>query len=129
MQDQLKEKILALLDALPKCQGPWNSGSGGHSHYGPNCGKFAKWLDGNVNFCDDHLPRIDGNIHKSYSLAYEIDYVKEAEELQYAIQEINIPTEATIAYKLSSDGKLNSEHKPNVSLEQFRDDIIKNIIE
>jgi hypothetical protein len=163
MSDHLKEKILALLDAMPKCQGEWVKGSGGQiAVFSGNCGKIATHLDGNWNFCPEHLPMVDRKIHPSCNLAYEIGYVKEAEELLFAVQERNIPTNAIvlsnyekdnllwlltlvsdnyiiglntgdwvwqIRYKLAPEGKLTDENKPNRSIQDFVDGIIKNIIE
>jgi hypothetical protein len=106
MSDHLKEKILALLDAMPKCQGEWITGSGGHSVFSNNCGKIANYLDGNWNFCSTHLPKLNGEIHPSCKFTYEIDFVKEAEELLFAVQERNIPTNAIVLSNYERDNLL-----------------------
>src|ERR1700748_1404157 len=90
MQDQLKEKIVKLLDTLPRCNGEWLKGSGGHATFSNNCGKIAQWLDGNWNYCDKHLPRVNGNVHDSCRFSYKVPYVEEAENLLFAVQDRNI---------------------------------------
>ena len=88
MKDILKEKILLLLDELPRCQGPWVSGSGGHAVFGPRCGKFAKWIDGDWAFCDKHFPRINGEVHPSCKYALELNHTEAAENLLFEMENI-----------------------------------------
>lgn len=81
MSNELKEKALNLLNALPKCMGNWVSGSGGHAVWDGKCSKFATWLDGNWNYCDEHRPMINGKVHPSCIHGEEVSYIEEADDL------------------------------------------------
>lgn len=167
MNDLLKEKIFALLDTLPRCNGPWVSGSGGHAVFKPRCGKFAKWVDGNWSFCEQHLPKLNGELHPSCKYIEELDHVEAAENLLFHIENEVLPPQhneliqikldkylsdnllwlltlvslgylpgthtgdwvVELMYKLAPSGKITDYHRPNVSVNEFVSNIIKNIIE
>lgn len=161
--DELKQKALDLLNALPKCHGPWIKGSGGHKSFGPSCGRFASYDSDGEYYCETHLPRINGVVHPSIkNYLNDIPYIKEAEKLQFAVNNRNTPTEALmlskyerdnllcliilvagnyipgtntgdwvgqLLYKLSPNGKLTEGDRPNRSIQDFINGIIKDIIE
>lgn len=62
------EVLDASLDAPRRCMGRWVSGSGGHIMWSHDCPAPVEWvdIDDGDAFCDQHLPRVDGEIHPTF---------------------------------------------------------------